>query len=318
MSAKTDRDHVAPDLPHRADATAAAETTSLAGETRVLSPGLYIVATPIGNAEDLTFRARRVLASCDLLACEDTRVTAKLLALHGLQRPMLPYHEHNAARMRPQLIARLRAGARLALVSDAGTPLISDPGYRLVAEAHEAGIPVWPVPGPSAVMAALSVAGLPTDRFLFLGFLPPRQAARRATLAEIAGLRASLVVFESPRRLASSLADMAAILGARPAAVARELTKKFEEVRRGSLPELAAASAEEGPPKGEIVIVIGPPLPAAPVAEEDLDALLRAALRDGSLREAAARVAAETGLSRRRVYQRALALAGEDRDGEAG
>jgi 16S rRNA (cytidine1402-2'-O)-methyltransferase len=318
MPAKTSQDRVAPDLPHRDGAAAAADTTSLAEETRTLPPGLYIVATPIGNAEDLTFRARRVLAGCDLLACEDTRVTAKLLTLHGLKRPMLPYHEHNAARMRPELLARLRAGATVALVSDAGTPLISDPGYRLVAEAREASIPVWPIPGPSAVMAALSVAGLPTDRFLFLGFLPPRQAARRAALAEIAGLRASLVIFESPRRLAASLADMAETLGARRAAVMRELTKKFEEVRRGSLPELAAAYAGEGPPKGEIVIVIGPPVPAAPVADDDLDARLRAALGGGSLREAAARVAAETGLPRRRVYQRALALAGKNRDAAAG
>ncbi|MGH6932553.1 MAG: 16S rRNA (cytidine(1402)-2'-O)-methyltransferase, partial [Dongiaceae bacterium] len=198
------------------------------------------MATPIGNAEDISLRALAALRGVDAIACEDTRLTGLLMARYGINRPLIAYHEHNAARMRPVLMDRLRLGESLALVSDAGTPLISDPGYKLVRAVIEAAMPVTTIPGPSAPIAALTLSGLPTDRFLFAGFLAHRRGARRAELTELAALRASLVFFESPTRLAATLADMAGILGPRASAVARELTKLFEEVRRGSLAELAA------------------------------------------------------------------------------
>ncbi|HUC64231.1 MAG TPA: 16S rRNA (cytidine(1402)-2'-O)-methyltransferase [Stellaceae bacterium] len=268
------------------------------------------MATPIGHAEDITLRALKTLSAADAIACEDTRVTAKLLARHGIERPLLSYHEHNAERMRPVLLERLRRGETLALVSDAGTPLISDPGFKLVRAALEEGLPVTTVPGPSAPLAALLLSGLPSDRFLFAGFLPPKAAARRTALAEFAEVKASLVFFESAPRLAGALADMAAVLGPRPAAVARELTKLFEEVRRGSLAELAARYAEEGPPRGELVVVVGPPV-AEPAPEgEALDRQIETALASMSIKDASAAVAAATGLPRRAVYARALTLAG--------
>jgi len=277
-----------------------------------LAAGLYVVATPIGNARDITLRALDVLAAADAVACEDTRTTRRLFAIHGLTAPLIAYHEHNAARVRPRLLARLAEGAALALISDAGTPLISDPGYRLVVAALEAAIPVLAVPGPAAPIAALSVAGLPTDRFYFVGFLPARKAARRRALIEASEVPASLVILESPRRLAALLADAADLLGPREAAVARELTKRFEEVRRGSLAGLAAHYHEAGPPKGEVVVVIGPPAGTeAAVDAATLDRQLRAALASQSVRDAAALVAAATGLSRRRVYARAIELAAE-------
>jgi 16S rRNA (cytidine1402-2'-O)-methyltransferase len=217
------------------------------------------------------------------------------------------YHEHNAERRRPELLARLDAGETLALVSDAGTPLISDPGYKLVRAAQDAGIPVRSVPGASAAVAALAVAGLPTDRFFFQGFLPHKTKARRDTLAELAAVPASLVVYESPQRLGASLADMAAVLGAREAAVVRELTKRFEETRRATLPELAAHYGETTA-KGEIVVVIAPPVPAEPPGEAELDARLRAALAGQSVRDAVSEVTRDTGLPRKQVYKRALAL----------
>ena len=270
------------------------------------------MATPIGNARDLTLRARDVLSTADAVACEDTRVTAKLLALHGIRAArLLQYHEHNAERMRPVLLERLRAGAALALVSDAGTPLISDPGYKLAREAAAAGLPVTALPGASAVTTALILSGLPSDRFLFAGFLPPRENARRAALAEIAATPATLIWFETGPRLADSLRDAAAVLGDRQAAVTRELTKLHEEVRRGTLTELAAHYDGAGPPRGEIVVVAGPPLPDAAPTQDDVDARLRAALATMSVREAADRIAAATGLPRRRVYARALALRDE-------
>jgi len=272
-----------------------------------LAPGLYIVATPIGNLRDITFRAVDTLAAADIIACEDTRVTAKLLTAHDVATAMTPYHEHNAAKVRPKLLARLKAGGAIALVSDAGTPLISDPGYKLVREAAQAGIAVIAIPGPSATLAALAVAGLPTDRFLFAGFLAPRGGARRAALQPLASVEVTLVFFESARRLAGSLADMAAILGPRPAAIARELTKRYEEIRRGRLDELAGHYRVAGVPRGEVVIVVGPP--DAAHAAPDLDALLRLALAEMSLRDAAASVSAATGQPRRKVYARALALA---------
>lgn len=270
------------------------------------SPGLHIVATPIGNLRDITLRALDTLGGADLIACEDTRVTGKLLAAYGITAPMTPYHEHNAERTRPRLLERLAAGERVALVSDAGSPLISDPGYKLVREAIGAGIPVSVVPGPSAAIAALTLAGLPTDRFLFAGFLPAKGLQRRKRLAELASLRASLIIFETPPRLAASLADMAGILGAREAALCRELTKLHEEMRRGRLAELADHYGQIGPPKGEIVIVVGPPETLATPDEAAVDRLLEAALARASLRDAAAEVAAATGLPRRDIYARAL------------
>lgn len=267
-----------------------------------------MVATPIGNAADIGLRALDVLAAADVVACEDSRVTGKLLAIHGRRARLASYHEHNAQRVRPKLLARLDAGQSVALVSDAGTPLVSDPGYKLVAEAAARGHEVRAVPGASAALAALVVSGLPSDRFLFAGFLPARPAARRRALAELAGIRATLVLLESPRRLAAALADMAETLGPRPAAVAREMTKRYEEVRRAGLVELARHYAQAGAPRGEVVVVVGPPRETEADADE-LDTRLRAALEGRSLRDAAAEVAAATGLSRRKVYARAIALA---------
>jgi 16S rRNA (cytidine1402-2'-O)-methyltransferase len=270
--------------------------------------GLHVVATPIGHLGDITLRALETLAGADLIACEDTRISSRLLARYDIRVQLMPYHEHNAAEMRPRLLARLAEGAAVALISDAGTPLVSDPGFKLVREALAAGIKVEAAPGPSALLAAMVVSGLPTDRFLFEGFLPPKSAGRRGRLAELAAIPASLVVFETGPRLADSLKDMAEALGpSRPAAVCRELTKLHEEVRRGTLAELAAATADQEP-KGEIVVVIGPPPPAAAPAEGDIDAALAAALEGASLKDAVAEVAGALGLPRRQVYQRALDL----------
>jgi 16S rRNA (cytidine1402-2'-O)-methyltransferase len=272
-----------------------------------LPPGLYLVATPIGNAADITLRALDVLARAHLVACEDTRESAKLLSMHGLKRPLVAYHEHNAARQRPQLLARLAAGEAVALVSDAGTPLVSDPGYKLVREAIAAGAKVTALPGPAAPLAALVLSGLPSDRFLFAGFLPHKSVARRKTLAELAGVPATLLFFESAGRLAGSLADMADMLGPRPAAIARELTKLYEEVRRADLPELAAHYAAAGPPHGESGVVVGPPDGDAAACDDDLDAALDQSLARLSLRDAVDAVAAAIGRPRREVYARALA-----------
>lgn len=273
--------------------------------------GLYVVPTPIGNLRDITLRALDILQAVELIACEDTRVTARLLDAHGITTPVTPYHEHNARRVRPELLRRLAQGASIALVSDAGTPLISDPGYRLVREATEAGHDVTALPGPSAVLTALAGAGLPTDRFLFIGFPPPRTSARKAAFKEIAAVRATLVVFESARRIAGSLADMREALGDRDAVVARELTKRFEEYRRGTLSELAQHYAREGPPKGEIVILVAPPGDAPPPEEEDIDDLLREAFPGRTLRDAVDLVAGRLDLPRRAVYERALAIKSE-------
>ncbi|HXZ02129.1 MAG TPA: 16S rRNA (cytidine(1402)-2'-O)-methyltransferase [Stellaceae bacterium] len=278
------------------------------------APGLYLVATPIGHAEDITLRALKTLRAADVIVCEDTRVTAKLLARHGIERPLLAYHDHNAERVRPLLLERLRRGEAVALVSDAGTPLVSDPGFKLVRAALGAGVPVTAVPGPSAMLAALLLSGLPSDRFLFAGFLPPKPAARRRALAELAAVPATLVFFESAKRLAGALADMAAVLGPRPAAVARELTKLHEEVRRGSLADLEAHYREAGPPRGEIAVVVAPPqAPAPALSEAALDRQIAAALAAMSIRDASAAVSAATGKPRREVYARALLLAGRGR-----
>jgi 16S rRNA (cytidine1402-2'-O)-methyltransferase len=272
-----------------------------------LEPGLYPVATPIGNLGDVGIRALEVLGGADLVVCEDTRVTRTLLDRYGITRPLAAYHEHNAARERPRLLAMLAGGMTVALVSDAGTPLVSDPGYKLVEEALAAGVRVIPVPGPSAILAALVAAGLPTDTFVFLGFPPPKSAGRRARLAAFASVPATLVLYEAPHRTAETLADMAAILGpGRKGALARELTKRFEEVRRGTLAELAAGALTD-PPRGEVVLLAGPPAEAV-AAEEDLDALLVAALATTAPGRAAAEIAALTGRPRKEVYARALEL----------
>jgi 16S rRNA (cytidine1402-2'-O)-methyltransferase len=290
------------------------------GERRMaagrLAPGLYVVATPIGHLGDITLRALEVLAAADVIACEDTRVTRKLTDRYGIETPLTPYHDHNAAVARPKLMARLAAGASIALVSDAGTPLISDPGYKLVRAAREAGHGVTAVPGSSAVMAALAVAGLATDRFFFEGFLPAKSGARRARIAEIAAIPATLVLFETGPRLAAALEDLAAGFGSREAAICRELTKLYEEVRRADLATLARDYADRDAPRGEIVIVIGPPVQTQP-QPGDIDRLLRDALGRTSVKDAVAEVAQASGMPRRDVYQRALALAKEHRDDAA-
>lgn len=280
-----------------------------------LAPGLYVTSTPIGNLRDVTLRALATLAAADIVACEDTRITSRLTRHYGIDTPLLPYHEHNAERQRPKLLAALTEGQAVALVSDAGTPLVSDPGYRLVGEVLAAGHAVIPIPGPSALLAGLAGAGLPTDAFLFAGFLPPKETARKKRLAELAAVPATLVFYESPQRTAASLRDMAEILGRdRPATVARELTKAFETFRRGSLDALAAAFADEAPPKGEITILVGPPTATEPPGEEAIDDALRAALADASVGDAAAAVAAQTGLPKRVLYARALALKADATD----
>lgn len=276
-----------------------------------LTPGLYITATPIGNASDITLRALDVLKSCDAIVAEDTRVTSRLLAIHGISRPFLIYNDHNAPAVRPKLLQRLREGARLALVSDAGTPLVSDPGHKLVTAAQEEGISVFPVPGPSAALAALIVSGLPNERFLFSGFLPAKSGERRTALGELGAVPATLIFFESAQRLAETLTDMAEILGAREAAVTRELTKLHEEVRRGPLAELAAFYAKAGAPKGEITLVVGPPARQESQGNPvQIDALLAQILPFMPVRSAAALIADLTGVPRRAVYNRAIALKG--------
>jgi 16S rRNA (cytidine1402-2'-O)-methyltransferase len=275
---------------------------------RPLTPGLYVVASPIGNLGDISLRALETLAAADLIACEDTRVTARLLDRYGIRTALTPYHDHNAAAARPKILARLRDGAAVALVSDAGTPLVSDPGYRLVRAVQDADIAVTAIPGPSAVLAALAVAGLPTDRFFFEGFLPAKDGARRARIAELARIPSTLVLFETGPRVAAALAALADGLGDRPAAVCRELTKLHEEVRRDGLAQLAASYAGGGETRGEFVLVVAPPAAAAPTAE-DIDALLRDALTSQSLKDAVNAVTAATGAPRGEIYRRALALA---------
>jgi 16S rRNA (cytidine1402-2'-O)-methyltransferase len=299
----------------RPQATSAFTAFGLRAEAEPIAPGLHVVATPIGNLGDISFRALAVLAAADLVLAEDTRVTKTLLAHYGITTPLFPYHEHNADEVRPRLLARLEAGAALALVSDAGTPLISDPGFRLVGEAARRGIAVTSIPGASAVLAALVVAGLPTNRFFFEGFLPPKSGARRRRIAELATIPGTLVFFESPRRVAATLEDLHAVLGARDAALARELTKMYETVRRGTLETLAAELAAEEPPRGEIVLLVGPPGDAGPAMTEDaLDAQIKHALETLSVKDAAAVVSAETGQPRRKVYARAVEIAAATHD----
>ncbi len=270
--------------------------------------GLYLVATPIGNLGDITLRALEVLASVECIACEDTRVTRKLMDRYGIETRLTPYHEHNATEARPRLLARLADGQAIALVSDAGTPLISDPGYKLVRAACEAGHTVTALPGPSSVLAALSVAGLPTDRFFFEGFLPAKQAARQKRVAELASIPATLVLFESGSRLAAALTDLAAAFGKRAAAACRELTKLHEEVRRGDLETLARDYTAGAESRGEFVVVVAPPADDGGTSD-NVDELLLQALRRVSVKDAVGEVALATGRPRREVYQRALILA---------
>ena len=298
---------------HPVPKSAAFTAFGLRAEAEPIRPGLHIVATPIGNLGDISLRALATLAAANLVVAEDTRVTKTLLAHYGVTTPLFAYHEHNAEIVRPQLLAKLEAKQALALVSDAGTPLISDPGFRLVGEALKRDIAVTSVPGPSAVLAGLVVAGLPTSRFFFEGFLPPKSAARRQRIAELAAVPGTLVFFESARRTAEMIADLAAVLGARDAAIARELTKMFEAVKRGSLAELAADLAISEPLRGEIVVLVGPPPDDAPALDgELLDDRLRTALRTLSVKDAAAVVSAATGQPRRKVYARAIELVAAD------
>ena len=271
-----------------------------------LPPGLYVVATPIGNLGDITLRALAVLGGADVLYCEDTRHSRTLLAHYGISRPTRAYHEHNAERERPRILAELAAGRSIALISDAGTPLVSDPGYKLVRAVVAAGHTVASLPGPSAILASLAVAGIATDAFLFAGFLPPKQKARRTRLEELASVPATLLFFEAPSRLAESMGDIAAVLGNREAAVARELTKLHEEVRRGWPAELAQWAATSAP-RGEMVILVGPPL-AQIVSDETIAAKLQPLLAHASLSEAAKLVARELKIPRNRAYALALSL----------
>jgi 16S rRNA (cytidine1402-2'-O)-methyltransferase len=273
-----------------------------------LAPGLYIVATPIGNLGDLSPRASTILAQADVVAVEDSRVTAGLLRHIGVKRPMLPYHDHNADAVRPGLIARMGSEA-VALVSDAGTPLISDPGYKLVRDARAAGHTVVTIPGPCAAIAALTLAGLPTDRFFFLGFLPSKAHARAEAIAEVAAIKATLVLYESGPRLSACLTALAEGLGDREAGVAREITKKFEECVTGTLSTLAERYAD-APPRGEIVIIVGPPGEAPPATAEDGDAALAEALTRLPASKAAGEVAKRLGLDRKALYARAMELKG--------
>ena len=274
-------------------------------------PGLYLVATPIGNLGDITLRALETLAGVDIIACEDTRITRRLTERYAITAQLKPYHEHNAALARPKILERLAQGASIALVSDAGTPLISDPGFKLVREACAAGHRVVALPGPSSVLAALSVAALPTDRFFFEGFLPPRETARRARLTELSKVDATLVMFESGNRVQDTLRDLARLMGARDAAICREMTKMHEDIRRAPLSELAR-SADTLETRGEFVLVVGPPAPGAQTMTEDaLDDLLRSQLQRDSVKDAVAHAVELSGRPRREIYARALELAKE-------
>jgi len=282
--------------------------------SREIAPGLYVVATPIGNLGDVTLRALETLASVDVIACEDTRVTSKLLKHFAIATPMTAYHEHNAEKAGPKLMKMLAEGKRVALVSDAGTPLISDPGYRLVVAARGEGVDVWPIPGASAPVAALAASGMASDTFLFDGFLPAKRNARCKRLNELKNVPATLIFFESPNRLADSLADITAEMGGqRRVAICRELTKLHEEVRSGAANELAGEYAGTKV-RGEIVLVIAPPEDGE--ATVDADAVLTELMEGASLSRAAAQAAEMTGLPRRQLYQRALELAAREKDGE--
>jgi 16S rRNA (cytidine1402-2'-O)-methyltransferase len=303
--------------PARSDAEVpATRTFSIAGHQFVApkaAPGLHLVATPIGNLGDVTLRALETLAGVDIIACEDTRITRRLTERFAISGVLKPYHEHNATAARPKILEQLAQGASIALVSDAGTPLISDPGFKLVREVCQAGHQVIALPGPSSVLTALSVAALPTDRFFFEGFLPAKETARRTRLAELARIDATLVMFEAGSRIQNSLRDLAAVIGNRDAAICRELTKLHEDIRRLPLLKLAE-TAETLETRGEFVLVVAPPAADAKVmSSSDLDDLLLASLNEGSVKDSVARAVELSGRSRREVYARALELAGQRR-----
>jgi 16S rRNA (cytidine1402-2'-O)-methyltransferase len=301
---------------NRADALTGAPARTFSVGSHILTApkavaGLHLVATPIGNLGDITLRALETLAGVDIIACEDTRITRRLTERYAITALLKPYHEHNAALARPKILEKLSQGASIALVSDAGTPLISDPGFKLVREVCAAGYPVIALPGPSSVLAALSVAALPTDRFFFEGFLPPKQVARRTRLTELARIDATLVMFESGNRVQDTLADLAAIMGARDAALCREMTKLHEEIQRGPLAELAR-SAGTLETRGEFVLVIGPEAAdARTMATDELDDLLRSRLRRDSVKDTVAHAVEVSGRPRREIYARALELSKE-------
>ena len=274
-----------------------------------LEPGLYVTATPIGNLGDITYRAVNIMKSADFILCEDTRQTGKLCSAYSITTPLEPYHDHNAEKVRPRIIERLAEGARVCLVSDAGTPLISDPGFKLVREARDAGIAVMPAPGPSAITAALSAVGAPTDQFFFAGFPPAKQAARMKFLEKLSAIGSTLVFYETGRRLSASLSDLHAVFGNRRCAIARELTKLHEELIEGDLSALVKKFSE-APPKGEIVVVVYPP-PKTKAAQSDIDDFLVAALASSSVKDAASAAAQTLGIPRNQAYQRALALSKE-------
>jgi 16S rRNA (cytidine1402-2'-O)-methyltransferase len=278
------------------------------------APGLHLVATPIGNLGDITLRALETLAAVDIIACEDTRITRRLTERYAISALLKPYHEHNAALARPKILERLAQGASIALVSDAGTPLISDPGFKLVREVCAAGFQVIALPGPSSVLTALAVAALPTDRFFFEGFLPPKQIARRARLTELSRIEATLVMFESGNRVQDTLADLAGIMGDRDAAICREMTKLHEEIKRGPVSQLALA-ADTLETRGEFVLVIGPPAGTTIMAADQLDELLLNSLRHDSVKDAVAHAVELSGRPRREIYARALELS-KQRDAE--
>lgn len=280
-------------------------------ETVSLSPGLYLVATPIGNLRDITLRALDVLGAVDLIVCEDTRVTGKLLKAFGIEKKLMAYNDHNAARRRGPILETLGSGGRVALVSDAGMPLISDPGFKLVRDCLDLGLFVTTLPGANAPLAALQLSGLPSDKFSFLGFLPPKSEARRKVMNAWTEVPGTLIVFESGPRLIDSLSDMRELWGDRPAAVVREITKIYEESRRDSLSHLIAFYEEGGPPRGEIVVIAGPAAPKER-SEDELASLLQEALETMGVKEAAAHVAAQTGESRKKLYELALAFKKND------
>lgn len=300
------------------DSDSSARSFAVAGQlvsAHKAAPGLYLVATPIGNLGDITLRALETLAGVDIIACEDTRITRRLLERFSITATLKQYHEHNAEQARPKILEALANGSSIALVSDAGTPLISDPGFKLVREVSAAGFPVIALPGPSSVLTALSVAALPTDRFFFEGFLPSKQHARRTRIVELARIDATLVMFESGARVQDSLQDLASIMGQRDAAICRELTKLHEEIRRATLEELAAIS-DTLETRGEFVLVVGPPAADAGMDDTTLDSLLRAALATSSVKDAVAQAVDASGRAKREVYARALELSKEARSGD--
>ena len=284
------------------------EPNSRTEATQALDPGLYIVATPIGNLRDITLRAIDTLRAADEILAEDTRIARRLMDAHDIRTKVTPYHDHNGAKRRPEILQKLSEGAVIAQISDAGTPMVSDPGWKLARDAMDAGHRVIPLPGASALLAGLVASGLASDRFMFCGVLPPKSGARQKALTDLAGVPGTLVFYESGPRLTDCLSDAASALGGeREAAVCRELTKLFEETRRGSLQSLADHYAEAGHPKGEIVVLVGPPIKKQ-ADDETVDTALRHALETQSVKQAAAEIADLFDLPKRQVYQRALAL----------